>query len=96
MTKKLKITYLKRAAKFLNKNNAITESKVDELIIAFAKKHFYGHDINIDYKQMQGNLDNIFRIRKGKLRIIIKVQQDEIIIEAIIQDIGYRGDIYKK
>ena len=80
----------------MNKNNSIiTETQVDELIIKFIKKHFYNVDINIDYKQLQGNLKDIFRIRKGNIRIIVKVVDDEIIIEAIIEDIGFRGDVYK-
>jgi len=80
----------------LDKNNSIiTETQVDELIIKFIKKHFYNIDINIDYKQLQGNLKDTFRIRKGNIRIILKVIDDEIIIEAIIEDIGFRGDIYK-
>lgn len=49
----------------------------------------------MDYKQLQGNLKDIFRIRKGNIRIIVKVVDDEIIIETIIEDIGFRGDIYK-
>lgn len=80
----------------MNKNNSIiTETQVDELIIKFIKKHFYNVDINIDYKQLQGNLKDTFRIRKGNIRIILKVIDDEIIIEAIIEDIGFRGDVYK-
>lgn len=96
MKKDLKITYLKKSKKFLDKNSStITENEVDELIIKFIKKHFYNIDINIDYKQLQGNLKDIFRIRKGDIRIIIKVIDNEIIIETIIEDIGFRGDIYK-
>ena len=80
----------------MDKNNSIiTETQVDELIIKFIKKHFYNVDINIDYKQLQGNLKDTFRIRKGNIRIILKVIDDEIIIEAIIEDIGFRGDVYK-
>ncbi|MCT7469858.1 hypothetical protein N5T90_03120 [Aliarcobacter cryaerophilus] len=96
MTKDLKITYLKKSQKFLDKNkSSITENEVDELIIKFVKKHFYSLDINIDYKALQGNLKDYFRIRKGNIRIIIQVVDNEIIIEVIIEDIGFRGDIYK-
>ena len=95
MKKKVKITYLKKATKFLKKNSIITEKEVDELVIKFIKKHFFYIDENLDYKQMKGSLKDIFRIRKGDIRIIIKVINEEIIIEAIINDIGFRGDIYK-
>ena len=96
MQKNIKLTYLKKATKFLNKHkNIITESQSDELIIKFIKKKFYNIDTNIDYKQMQGEIKDIYRIRKANIRIIVKILNYEIIIEAIIQDIGFRGDIYK-
>ncbi len=96
MKKELKLTYLKKSKKFLDKNqNIITENDVDELVIKFIKNRFYNIDINIDYKTLQGSFENMYRIRKGNIRIIIKVVNDEIIIEAIIEDIGFRGDIYK-
>ena len=65
MKKEIKLTYLKKSKKFLDKNSeVITENQVDELVIKFVKKHFYNIDINVDYKQLQGNLKDIFRIRK--------------------------------
>ncbi|MEA2073610.1 MAG: hypothetical protein U9O86_08495 [Campylobacterota bacterium] len=96
MKKEIKLTYLEKATKFLDKNkNILTLSQVDELVIKFIKKKFYNIDINIDYKQMQGSIEDIYRIRKSNLRIILKLIDNEIIIEAIVQDIGFRGDIYK-
>jgi len=44
---------------------------------------------------MQGTLTDTYRIRKGNIRIIVKVVNDEVMIEAIRSDIGYRGGIYK-
>lgn len=96
MKKELKLTYLKKAKKFLDKNKSvITESQVDELVIKFIMSRFFGKDTNVDFKQLQGSLENIYRIRKSNIRIIVKVANDEVIIEAIIEDIGYSGDIYK-
>jgi mRNA interferase RelE/StbE len=96
MKKELKLTYLKKAKKFLDKNKSlITESQVDELVIKFIMSRFFGKDTNVDFKQLQGSLENIYRIRKGNIRIIIQVVNDEVIIEAVIEDIGFRGDIYK-
>lgn len=96
MTKDIKLTYLKKAKKFLDKNkSSLSENQVDELIIKFIKKHFYNCDENIDYKQLQGNLKDYYRIRKSNIRIIVRVVNNEILIEAIIEDIGFRGNIYK-
>ncbi len=96
MKKEIKLTYLKKAKKFLDKNKSvINENQVDDLVIKFIKRYFYKCDENIDYKALQGNLKDYFRIRKGNIRIIIKVIDEEIIIETIIEDIGFRGKIYK-
>lgn len=94
MKKDLKITYLKKPKKFLDKQSVISETDVDELVIKFIKRHFYGANTNIDYRALQGNLRDFFRIRKGGIRIIIRVTNGEILIEAIVEDIGFRGDIY--
>ena len=96
MKKDVKLTYLKKATKFLVKHSSIiTEEQVDTLVIKFIKKKIYNLDENIDYKQMSGAISNVYRIRKGNIRIIVTLEDDEIIIEAIITDIGFRGDIYK-
>jgi len=96
MNKELKLTYLKKATKFLSKNkNVITEEQVDTLVIKFIKKKFYNIDVNIDYKQMKGTIANIYRIRKANMRVLVSINDDEIVIEAIVEDIGFRGDIYK-
>ena len=68
---------------------------MDALIINFIKKKFYNIDVNIDYKQMKGTIANIYRIRKSNIRVLVSITDDEIIIEAIVEDIGFRGDIYK-
>ncbi|MEK6659222.1 MAG: hypothetical protein AABY36_06025 [Campylobacterota bacterium] len=96
MKKELKLTYLKKSKKFLDKHNdKLTEQEVDELVIKFIKSRFYNIEQNIDYKYLQGYIGNYYRIRKGNIRIIVQVIDDEIIIEAIIEDIGFRGNIYK-
>ncbi len=96
MKKDIKISYLKKAVKFLKKNgSAITEEEVDKLVIKFVKKRVFGIDTNVDFKQMSGAISDVYRIRKGNIRIIVRLKDEEIIIEAVIVDIGYRGDIYK-
>lgn len=96
MTKDIKLTYLKKPKKFLdNHKSTITEDEVDELILKFIKHKFYNIDTNIDYKQLKGISSTLYRLRKGNIRIIISIIDDQIIIEAIVEDIGFRGDIYK-
>lgn len=96
MKKELKLTYLKKSKKFLDKHNGtLTENEVDALVVKFIKNKFYNIEQNIDYKPLQGYMGDFYRIRKGNIRIIVQVLNNEIIIEAIIEDIGFRGDIYK-
>lgn len=46
MSKNIKITYLKKAKKFLLKNtNSIKESEVDSLVILAVKKKIYNLDV---------------------------------------------------
>lgn len=96
MKKSVKLTYLKKAKKFLDKNeNTITEAEVDELVIKAIKKKIFGIETNIDLKDLSGILTNKSRIRKGRLRIIIEIIEDEAIIESIIENIDFRGNVYK-
>lgn len=96
MKKELKLTYLKKSKKFLDKHRGVlSESEVDILIVKFIKSKFYNIEQNVDYKPLQGYVGDFYRIRKGNIRIIVQVINDEVIIEAIIEDIGFRGDVYK-
>ncbi|MDD2566796.1 MAG: hypothetical protein PHI89_03990 [Thiovulaceae bacterium] len=96
MPRDVKLTYLKKAKKFLDKNpRLITENEVDILVVKLIQKVFLNRDTNVDVKQLQGDLKSYYRIRKGNLRIIVQIVDDEVIIEAIINDIGFRGDVYK-
>ena len=97
MQREIKLTYLKKATKFLAKNTSVlTEEQVDELVVKFIKKKIYGIDVNLDCKQMSGSIRDVYRIRKGNIRIIVRLKDEEVIIEAIVEAIGFRGDVYKK
>ena len=97
MQREIKLTYLKKATKFLAKNKSVlTEEQVDALVVKFIKKKIYGVDINLDCKQMNGSIRDVYRIRKGNIRIIVRLKEEEVIIEAIVEAIGFRGDVYKR
>jgi len=42
---------------------------------------------------MKGTYKNLYRIRKGKVRIIFSLFKNDIIIMRV-EDIGFRGEIY--
>ena len=95
MKKTLRIIYLKKAEKFLAKNSTtINESDIDELIVTAIKRKLFNVDVNIDLKALKGSLKGKFRVRKGKVRIIFEIIENEVIIESTIEDIDFRGNIY--
>ena len=93
---KLEIIYLKKADKFFIKNPTIlSKEKSKELIIKAVRKIIKKEDINIDIKKLQGNLNNFYRIRNGKIRILFELKSNEIKIITIVNDIDFRGGVYK-
>jgi len=79
----------------LTKNsNVITKNDIDALIIKAIRKIFKNEDVNIDLKSMS-TMDNYYRIRKGNVRIIFYIDENDELIVSIVETIGYRGDVYK-
>ncbi len=70
--------------KQLNKNNKAVFLKILTAIEKLDLK-------NYDTKPLKG-MKNVYRLRKGKIRIIFTKQKNK----GIILDIAYRKDIYKK
>ena len=92
----LKIRYLKKSKKFFDKNSHIlNEEKVDELLLQAAKKIFLQDDNTIDLKQLKGELKNYYRIRVNKIRILFEIENEELQVILIVNDIDFRGDVYK-
>lgn len=95
MQKQIKITYLKKASKFLSKNsNTITEEEVDALMILAIKKRVFLQDVNLDIKSLKGSYAAKNRVRKGKIRIIFEIVENSVVIESIVEDIDFRGSVY--
>jgi mRNA-degrading endonuclease RelE of RelBE toxin-antitoxin system len=45
---------------------------------------------------LKGEFSGGYRVRKGKIRIIFSIgENSEVVIEAIIENVDFRGDIYK-
>ena len=93
---KLEFIYLKKADKFFIKNSHIlSKDKVRELLIKAAKKLLLKEDINIDVKPLKGGFKHLNRIKYNKIRILFEIHNGEVIVEMIVEDIDYRGGIYK-
>lgn len=91
----LKISYSKEADKFLKKNqNIIAEEEVDKLVISAVRKIFKTEETNINLKKLKGKHRGSFRVKKGDIRIIFSLKKDKI-LEVLVNDIDFRGNIYK-
>lgn len=91
---KISIRYSEASERFLSRNQAIiTEEEVDLLIVK-AVNILYGKEkLNLDLKRLKGSYKNYFRIRKGKIRIIFRIEREEIILVSV-NNIDFRGSIY--
>jgi len=93
---KIEIEYLKKPEKFFAKNSHIlSKENSNQLIIKGIKKVVLNEDINVDIKKLQGNLSQYYRIRRSKIRILVELQNNTVIVKAIVNDIDFRGDVYK-
>ncbi|MDO8492676.1 MAG: hypothetical protein Q7S34_03500 [bacterium] len=85
------ITASKEALSFLEKNRLPTEEA--ESIIASAIRRFQGENENVDIVKLKGKWFGFFRVRKGKIRIIVSFDFDNL--SAFIDKIDWRGNVYK-
>ncbi len=95
MPSQFDIIYSKKAQKFLRKNSAtVTEDDVDVYIRKAIKRLTGDPTVSIDLVYMKGKSKGKFRIRTGNLRIVFTLKRDRIYV-ATVEDIGFRGDIYR-
>jgi len=85
-----KIEYSKQALKFSKKHKLLSE--VGNEIKNFLQR-INGKTIPLDVKQLKGNWEGYFRIRKEKIRIIFLFDKENKII--YIDKIDFRSDAYK-
>ena len=86
-----RIDFSASSLKFLEHNN-IKESFIIEKI-KLALRKFEGEVVNIDIRKLAGKWEGFYRIRFGKLRIIIEFYFETN--RVYIEEIDYRGNIYK-
>ncbi len=88
---KWQLGFSSQSLKFLERNNIQEELIVNEVVLALKK--FQGEESNVDIKKLKGEWDGFYRIRSGRLRIILEFAFDEhtVTIEAV----DWRGNLYK-
>lgn len=85
------ISFSFNALKFIKKNNLEEDFIVDK--IKLVPRKFKGENVNVDIKKLSGKWEGFYRIRVGKLRIIVEFIFEQT--QAYIEEIDYRGDAYK-
>lgn len=87
-----KINLTKEADKFLLSNkNKVPREEIFELISRTVIR-LQGDDINVDIKKLKGDWLGFYRIRKGKLRIIVEFDFDNFAV--LIEKVDWRGSAY--
>ena len=86
-----RIDFSPDSLEFLSRNNLKEEFAVDKIKLAIRK--FSGERINVNIKRLGGKWEGFYRIRSGKLRIIVEFQFENH--QILIEEIDWRGSSYK-
>lgn len=87
------IVITKRADKFLKVNkNRFTHDEATKLVRDVIEK-LQGQEKTIDIKKLKGIWNGFYRVRKGKLRMIIEINFSEQ--EVSIEVLDWRGNVYR-
>lgn len=85
------IDFSANSLKFLKRNNLEKDFVINEIILVVRK--FRGDDVNVDIRKLGGKWAGFYRIRAGRLRIIVEFQFERC--RAYIEEIDWRGNAYK-
>ena len=92
----IEFIYNRKVDKFLSKNSHILDKNtLRELLIKAVKRIILKEDINIDVKKLKGELSHLYRVRQNKIRIVFEIINNEIIVQLIVEDVDFRGNIYE-
>ena len=86
-----RIEFSPASLKFLKQNNLEEVFVIEKIKLVLRK--FKGENINIDIKKLTGEWEGFYRIRFGRLRIIVEFQFERN--RAYIGEIDWRGNAYK-
>lgn len=86
-----RVEFSSRSLKFLMQNHISEDFILTEIRLALKK--FHGEDININIKRLKGEWVGFYRIRSGKLRIILEFNFE--LRQAYVEAIDWRGNVYK-
>ena len=70
------IDFSENSLKFLKKNNLKEDLIIEKIQLTLRK--FKGENVNINVKKLSGEWEGFYRIRSGRLRIIVEFQLSKI------------------
>ena len=85
------IDFSENSLKFPKKNNLKEDLIIEKIKLVLRK--FKGENVNINVKKLSGEWEGFYRIRSGRLRIIVEFQFEQN--RAYIEEIDWRGNAYK-
>lgn len=83
------IEFSRKAAKYYQKADTIIAKRLNLAFSKLAEDPFQQYNI----KRLSGELKGSYRLRLGDMRIIYSVDEEKNIV--YIENIGFRGDVYK-
>ena len=86
-----RIDFSANSLKFLKQNNLEENFIIDKIRLTVRK--FKGENVNINVKKLSGGWEGFYRIRSGRLRIIVEFQFEQN--RAYLEKIDWRGNAYK-
>lgn len=90
------VKFRKKAIKFLEKASpeevAKIQKQLNKLFTAIEEQGIIPFS-DFDIKKLKGEWEGFYRLRIGKVRVVLAVNFDSLDVE--IYSIGSRGDIYK-
>lgn len=86
-----RVVFSSDALKFLARNNSDDHIVIEK--VADAIRLLKGERVNINIKKLGGEWEGFYRIRKGKIRIIVEFRFEDHL--AYIEQIDWRGNAYK-
>ncbi|GBE54318.1 MAG TPA: hypothetical protein ENH28_02940 [Euryarchaeota archaeon] len=92
MSYEFKVKIRKHCKKFLKKLSLKDRKQVLSKIRDF-RGWLLGENVNVDVKKLKGEWKGFYRIRTGKIRILLKVYPEDRLI--IVYDADYRESVYK-
>ncbi len=92
----IEIVYSKASLSFFEKNKqTLSRNESDALLIKGIKKLYKLSIEAIDIKAMKGE-KGLYRIRKGTVRIVFRVDENGTVTVVSVHAIDFRGNIYQK